>query len=78
MALNLIYINHYSKTNLLSTKKSLIYKKATIIIESLMFNYRPEKIIIDKKVCSEPLTKQLCEQFSDIPKKIVDNYDLFV
>ena len=40
-----------------------------------MFTYRPEKIIIDKKVSSEPLTKQLCKQFSDVPKFIVENYE---
>ena len=40
-----------------------------------MFTYRPEKIIIDKKVSSEPLTKQLCRQFADVPKLFVENYE---
>ena len=40
-----------------------------------MFFYHPEKIIIDKKVSSEPLTKQLCEQFVDVPRVIVENYE---
>jgi len=40
-----------------------------------MFIYRPEKIIIDKKVSTEPLTKQLCEQFDDVQKIIVENYE---
>tara|TARA_Y100001970_G_C14237843_1_gene863006 strand:+ start:996 stop:2132 length:1137 start_codon:yes stop_codon:yes gene_type:complete len=39
------------------------------------FNYRPEKIIIDKYVSAEPLTKQICDQFKDVPKFIVDNYE---
>jgi len=40
-----------------------------------MFIYNPEKIIIDKKVSSEPLTKQLCKQFVDVPRVIVENYE---
>ncbi len=40
-----------------------------------MFNYRPEKIIIDKNVSSEPLTKQLCEKFANVPKVYVENFE---
>jgi len=39
-----------------------------------MFSYRPERIIIDKAVSTEPLTEQICERFADVPKIFVENY----
>ncbi len=39
-----------------------------------MFLYRPERIIVDKEVSYEPLTKQICKHFADIPTTFVENY----
>ena len=39
-----------------------------------MFRYRPERIIIDKAVSSEPLTEQICARFPEVSKVIVDNF----
>ena len=33
------------------------------------------KLIVDKKVSKEPLTRQLCEQFNDVQKIVVENYE---
>tara|TARA_B100000676_G_C17993091_1_gene796102 strand:+ start:39 stop:1175 length:1137 start_codon:yes stop_codon:yes gene_type:complete len=38
------------------------------------FVYRPEKIIIDRNVSNEPLTIQVCRQFENVPKLVVENY----
>ncbi len=40
-----------------------------------MFNYCPERILIDTEVSEEPLTKQICSRFSDVPTYEVKNYD---
>jgi|LUMW01.1.fsa_nt_gb spore photoproduct lyase len=39
-----------------------------------MFNYHPERILIDQAVAKEPLTEQICQRFPDIPKTLVENY----
>ena len=39
-----------------------------------MFQYHPERIIIDKAVAAEPLTEQICGRFPDVPKQLVDNF----
>ena len=39
-----------------------------------MFQYRPERIIIDKAVSAEPLTEQICASFPEVSKEIVDNF----
>ena len=39
-----------------------------------MFQYIPERIIIDKAVVAEPLTEQICEHFSDVPRQVVENF----
>jgi len=39
-----------------------------------MFQYCPERIIIDQAVSAEPLTEQICASFPDVPKELVDNY----
>jgi hypothetical protein len=39
-----------------------------------MFQYIPERIIIDKAVIAEPLTEQICEHFSDVPRQVVENF----
>ena len=39
-----------------------------------MFQYRPERIIIDKAVSTEPLTEQICASFPEVSKEIVDNF----
>ena len=39
-----------------------------------MFQYRPERIIIDQAVSAEQLTEQICASFPEVPKEIVDNF----
>jgi len=40
-----------------------------------MFFYQPERILIDKAVSEEPLTRQICSRFQDVPTYEVKNYD---
>ena len=40
-----------------------------------MFNYHPERILIDTEVSKEPLTHQICNRFPDVPTFEVINYD---
>ena len=40
-----------------------------------MFYYHPERILIDKAVSEEPLTRQICSRFQDVPTYEVENYD---
>ena len=40
-----------------------------------MFYYHPERIIVDKAVSEEPLTRQICSRFQDVPTYEVENYD---
>ena len=40
-----------------------------------MFNYHPERIIIDKAVSDETLTHQICSNFPDVPTFEVKNYE---
>ena len=40
-----------------------------------MFYYHPERILIDKAVSEEPLTRQICSRFPDVPTYEVKNYD---
>ncbi len=40
-----------------------------------MFYYHPERIFIDKAVSEEPLTRQICSRFQDVPTYEVENYD---
>ncbi len=40
-----------------------------------MFNYHPERILIDTEVSNEPLTHQICNRFQDVPTFEVKNYD---
>jgi len=39
-----------------------------------MFQYRPERIIIDQAVSAEPLTEQICERFPEVPRTVVENF----
>ena len=39
-----------------------------------MFFYHPERILIDKAVSEEPLTRQICGRFPDVPTYEVKNY----
>ena len=39
-----------------------------------MFYYHPERILIDKAVSEEPLTRQICSRFPDVPTYEVKNY----
>ncbi|MGK5095410.1 spore photoproduct lyase family protein [Deltaproteobacteria bacterium TL4] len=39
-----------------------------------MFEYQPERIIIDDAVKKEPLTLQVCERFSQVPQEVVSDY----
>ena len=39
-----------------------------------MFQYRPERIIIDQAVSAEPLTEQICERFPEVPTQLVENF----
>ena len=39
-----------------------------------MFQYYPERIIIDKAVSKERLTAQVCKRFPEVPKLVVDNF----
>jgi len=39
-----------------------------------MFQYRPERIIIDQAVAAEPLTEQICGRFPDVPRQVVENF----
>ena len=40
-----------------------------------MYNYHPERILIDTAVSEEPLTKQICDRFPDVPTYKVKNYN---
>ena len=40
-----------------------------------MYNYHPERILIDTAVSEEPLTRQICSRFPDVPTFEVKNYD---
>jgi len=40
-----------------------------------MIYYHPERILIDKAVSDEPLTRQICSRFPDVPTFEVKNYD---
>ncbi len=40
----------------------------------MILQYHPERIIIDKPVLGESLTKQICERFPEVPTLVVDNY----
>ena len=40
-----------------------------------MFYYHPERILIDKAVSEEPLTRQICSRFPDVPTYEVKNYN---
>ena len=40
-----------------------------------MYNYHPERILIDTAVSEEPLTKQICGRFPDVPTYTVKNYN---
>ena len=37
-----------------------------------MFQYHPERIIIDKAVAAEPLTEQICGRFPEVPTQVVE------
>jgi hypothetical protein len=39
-----------------------------------MFQYRPERIIIDQAVSAEPLTEQICERFPEVPRTVVEKF----
>ena len=39
-----------------------------------MFQYRPERIIIDQAVSAEPLTEQICKRFPEVPRTVVENF----
>jgi len=39
-----------------------------------MFQYHPERIIIDKAVAAEPLTEQICGRFPEVPTQLVENF----
>ena len=40
-----------------------------------MFQYRPERIIIDQAVSAEPLTEQICERFPESAEtRLVENF----
>ncbi|MBG55682.1 MAG: radical SAM protein [Deltaproteobacteria bacterium] len=40
-----------------------------------MFNYQPERILIDSAVSKEPLTRQICSRFPNVPTYEVKNYN---
>ncbi len=40
-----------------------------------MFNYHPERILIDTAVSEEPLTQQICSRFPNVPTFKVNNYN---
>jgi len=39
-----------------------------------MFQYSPERIIIDQAVSAEPLTEQICERFPEVPRTVVEKF----
>ena len=39
-----------------------------------MYYYHPERILIDKAVSEEPLTRQICSRFPDVPTSEAKNY----
>jgi len=39
-----------------------------------MFQYRPERIIIDQAVSAEPLTEQICKRFPEVPRTVVEKF----